>query len=108
MRQKVEELQGVPFNGNVQFAAQKLSDEYRANFPANANLDDGTYYYGMDDKSPVKPKISTATVTAPKVTATPASLTTIAPPKGSSNTNSGTASQNKDVVPPKRPEPRGI
>ncbi len=56
-RQKVAEMQGVPFSGAVEVAARRAADEYRRGFPANAHLDDGTYYPGMDkDKAkPAKP-----------------------------------------------------
>jgi hypothetical protein len=47
-RQIVAEMQGVPFEGKVKAAAQRAADEYRQGFPANAHLDDGTYYPGMD------------------------------------------------------------
>ncbi len=57
-RQMVAEMQGVPFDGNIKAAAQRTADEYRQNMPANAHLDDGTYYPGMDNaktKAPLKP-----------------------------------------------------
>ena len=72
-RKMVAEMQGVPFEGNVRAAAERAAAEYRAAFPANAHLDDGTYYPGMDkdatklkpgQKAPVKP----ATPTKPSTT----------------------------------------
>ena len=84
MRKMVAEMQGVPFEGNVRAAAERAAAEYRAGFPANAHLDDGTYYPGMDkdatklkpgQKAPVKP----ATSTKPSTT-TPAKPTPAKPP----------------------------
>jgi LCP family protein required for cell wall assembly len=40
-RQKIAELQGVVFSGNVRAAAMRLADEYQGNLPARAQLDDG-------------------------------------------------------------------
>jgi LCP family protein required for cell wall assembly len=48
IRRKVAETQGVPFAGAVEAAARRAADQYRNGFPANAHLDDGTYYPGMD------------------------------------------------------------
>ena len=84
MRKMVAEMQGVLFEGNVRAAAERAAAEYRAGFPANAHLDDGTYYPGMDkdatklkpgQKAPVKP----ATWTKPSTT-TPAKPTPAKPP----------------------------
>lgn len=60
-REMVAQMQGVAFEGRVKDAARRLADEHARNFPANAHLDDGTYYPGMDKdkkdkgKLPVKP-----------------------------------------------------
>jgi len=71
--QKVAEMQGVPFSGNIQAAAQRMADEYRRNLPGNAYLDDGAYYSGVD-KSPIKtdtePTIAQKTTTSPLPTTT--------------------------------------
>jgi hypothetical protein len=68
-RRLVAQLQGVPFTGKTLEAAKKLDEEYSWNLPANAHLDDGSYYPGMDkeqDKTkdsknanPVKPSKQT-------------------------------------------------
>lgn len=47
-RRKVAEMQGVPFTGAVETAARRADEQYQNGFPANAHLDDGTYYPGMD------------------------------------------------------------
>ena len=47
-RSMMAQLQGVPFTGLTLEAAKKLDEEYRWNLPANAHLDDGSYYFGMD------------------------------------------------------------
>jgi len=54
-RQMVAEMQGVPFDGKVKEAAQRSAEEYRQNLPANAHLDDGTYYPGSDNPKPKAP-----------------------------------------------------
>ena len=69
-RKMVAEMQGVPFEGNVRAAAERAAAEYRAGFPANAHLDDGTYYPGMDkDATKLKPgqkaPVTPATPTKP-------------------------------------------
>ena len=48
VRRTVAEMQGSAFSGNLQLAAQRIEEEYQANLPVHAHLDDGTYYYGMD------------------------------------------------------------
>ncbi len=53
-RKMVAEMQGVAFSGKVEAAANRVDEEYRQALPANAHLDDGTYYPGMD-KEKVKP-----------------------------------------------------
>ena len=100
-RQMVAEMQGVPFDGNIKAAAQRAADEYRQGFPANAHLDDGTYYPGMDQAGkkpgaktpsttttkPVVPPVKTQppttpakpTVTPPVKPATPAKPTSALP-----------------------------
>ncbi len=56
LRRVVADMQGVPFTGVVEAAARRADEEYRNAFPANAHLDDGTYYPGMDkDKDKAKP-----------------------------------------------------
>jgi LCP family protein required for cell wall assembly len=95
-RKMVAEMQGVLFNGKVEAAARRADEEYRNSFPANAHLDDGTYYPGMDkdkaktlkpgEKPPAKPGVTTpvkpGTVTPTKPgAATPAKPGTIAPTK---------------------------
>ena len=86
-RQMVATMQGVPFEGKIKAAAQSAAAEYRQGFPANAHLDDGTYYPGMDKakttkpgvkapaaattKTPVKPPVKTPVPAKPSTT-TPA------------------------------------
>lgn len=55
-RRMVAAIQGVPFIGAIQEAAERTAADYRENFPGNAHLDDGSYYPGMD-KAPVKPSV---------------------------------------------------
>jgi polyisoprenyl-teichoic acid--peptidoglycan teichoic acid transferase len=93
MRQTVAEMQGVAFVGYVESAARRLADEYRRYLPANAHLDDGSYYYGIDappkalkPTTPPKPAL-TPIVPKPATPATPAT-----PP----------ATGNKDGVVPKK------
>jgi LCP family protein required for cell wall assembly len=91
-RQMVAEMQGVPFEGNVRIAAQRAADEYRQAFPANAHLDDGTYYPGMDQASkqakpgqktpttaPVKPVVPPAKAQSPTTPTKPASTPPVKP-----------------------------
>ncbi len=71
-RKMVADMQGVPFEGKVKSAAQRADDEYQQGFPANAHLDDGTYYPGMDkDKNkvgkPLKPGQKAPATTKPPV-----------------------------------------
>ena len=83
-RQMVAEMQGVPFEGNVRAAAMRAADEYRQALPANAHLDDGTYYPGMDQaQKPAKPgaKTPAATPGAKTPAATPAKPPAAAPAK---------------------------
>ena len=56
-RKMVAEMQGVSFDGRVETAARQAEDEYRRNLPANAHLDDGTYYSDADKKDSVKPGV---------------------------------------------------
>ena len=72
-RMMVAEMQGVPFERNIKAAAERAAAEYRQNLPANAHLDDGTYYPGMDNdktKKPLKPvekpPVKPTTPTPPK------------------------------------------
>lgn len=87
-RQMVAEMQGVAFEGNVKAAAQRAAAEYRQRFPANAHLDDGTYYPGMDDAvkkilpGQIKPgqKTPAATTTKPPAkTSTPTPIKPLTP-----------------------------
>ena len=95
-RKMVAEMQGVPFAGKVEAAARRADEEYRNGFPANAHLDDGTYYPGMDkdkaktlkpgEKPPAKPGVATPVkpgITAPikPGTTTPAKPGTTLPSK---------------------------
>lgn len=54
-RKMIAEMQGVPFEGKIKAAAERTAAEFRQNMPANAHLDDGTYYPGMDNDKPKKP-----------------------------------------------------
>lgn len=84
-RKMVAEMQGVPFEGKVKAAAQRAADEYRQGFPANAHLDDGTYYPGMDqDPKNLKPGQKVPATTTTKTPAkTPAQTPAKAPTKPS-------------------------
>ena len=91
MRKMVAEMQGVPFEGKVRAAAERTAAEYRAALPANAHLDDGTYYPGMDNdatklkpgqKAPAKPGTTTKPpATTPAKPATPTKPPATAPTK---------------------------
>ncbi len=81
-RKMVAEMQGVAFSGRVEAAAIRADEEYRQGFPANAHLDDGTYYPGMDKTKPLKPgeKPPVKTPAKPGIT-TPAKPGTTSPAK---------------------------
>ena len=51
-RDMVAEMQGVPFDGSVVAAARRQEAQFANNLPANAHLDDGTYFFGMDKDKP--------------------------------------------------------
>ncbi len=89
MRKMVADMQGVSFEGNIRLAAERAAAEYRQGFPANAHLDDGTYYPGMDQapgtlkpgqkkpaatptKTPVKTPVKPSPTAPTKPTTTPA------------------------------------
>jgi polyisoprenyl-teichoic acid--peptidoglycan teichoic acid transferase len=74
-RQMVAEMQGVPFEGNVRIAAQRAADEYHQAFPANAHLDDGTYYPGMDQAAKQTKPGQKAPATAPVKSVVPPTKT---------------------------------
>ena len=90
-RKMVAEMQGVPFTGKVEAAARRADEEYRNGFPANAHLDDGTYYPGMDkdkaktlkpgEKPPAKTPVKPGTVVPIKPGTTPAKPGVTAPTK---------------------------
>ena len=85
-RQMVAEMQGVPFDDNIKATAQRAADEYRQNLPANAHLDDGTYYQGMDNvkpKTPVKPPVKPVAPTPVKPPGNPAVKNPTATPPAS-------------------------
>ncbi|HWR29841.1 MAG TPA: LCP family protein [Negativicutes bacterium] len=80
LSRKVAEMQGVPFSGNVQVAAQRMADEYQRNLPANAHLDDGNYYATIDPPQakrapPAQTAFPAFTTTAPTVTSKPMTKT---------------------------------
>jgi hypothetical protein len=80
-RKMVADMQGVPFEGNIRAAAERTAAEYRQGFPANAHLDDGTYYPGMDQApKPLKPGQKAPATTLPPAKA-PAKTLTPTPPK---------------------------
>ena len=97
MRQKIAEMQGVAFSGNVQSIARQMNAEYERYLPANAHLDDGTDYSG-GDKQPTKTKEAAkpAQKTDPafKTANPPTSVTPTAPKPvpGSSTTGGQTKS----------------
>jgi polyisoprenyl-teichoic acid--peptidoglycan teichoic acid transferase len=104
-RRQVAAMQGVPFSGNIQAMAQRISDEYRRNLPPNAYLDDGAYSVEMD-KPQVKPvkvpvpapkKVTVPPLKAPLVTTPP-----ITEPKATITPNPTVSSQNKNGVLPKK------
>lgn len=81
-RQMVATMQGVPFEGNIKAAAQRAADEYRQALPANAHLDDGTYYQGMDTAKTTKPGVKAPAAATTKPPAqTPAKTPTPTPTK---------------------------
>jgi LCP family protein required for cell wall assembly len=87
-RQTVAEMQGVPFAGAVEAAAERTADQYRQAFPANAHLDDGTYFPGMDKgkAKPLKPGekaplMGSATTPGKNPTSTPTKPSTTNPTK---------------------------
>jgi len=80
LSRKVAEMQGVPFSGNIQVAAQRMADEYRRNLPTNAHLDDGNYYATIDSPQakralPAQTAFPAFTTTAPIVTSKPMTKT---------------------------------
>lgn len=80
-RKMVADMQGVPFEGNIRAAAERTAAEYRQGFPANAHLDDGTYFPGMDQvPKPLKPGQKAPATTLPPAKA-PAKTLTPTPPK---------------------------
>ena len=105
LRQNVAELQGVPFTGSIQLAAQRLAGEYQANLPANAHLDGGTYYVETD-KAPTKAKSTPTTGTQTKVLPSGISPKTTAPDAATIHAQSVTPAQKERTV-PKKQEPHG-
>ena len=99
MRRVVAEMQGVPFSGRVESAAQRTDEEYRNALPANAHLDDGTYIPGMD-KDKDKDKTKTLKPGEKPPSTGPAKPGAVAPSKP------GTASPVKPgTTPPAKPAP---
>jgi hypothetical protein len=70
-RQMVAAMQGVPFEGKIQAAAQSAAAEYRQGFPSNAHLDDGTYYPGMDSAKTTKPGVKAPAASTTKTPVKP-------------------------------------
>lgn len=101
LRQNVAELQGVPFTGSIQLAAQRLAGEYQANLPANAHLDGGTYYVETD-KAPTKAKSTPTTGTQTKVLPSGISPKTTAPDAATIHAQSVTPAQKERTVPKKQ------
>ena len=99
-RKMVAEMQGVPFEGRIEAAARRTDEEYRANLPANAHLDDGTYYPGMDQKGPAKPG------TKPQAPAKPGAPSTVKPPVNPAVKQPTTPPAKPPATPPATPQPK--
>ena len=84
-RQMVAAMQGVPFEGKIRAAAQNAAAEYRQGFPANAHLDDGTYYPGMDKAKTTKPGVKAPAASTTKTPVKPPVKTPV-PAKPSTTT----------------------
>ena len=84
-RQMVATMQGVPFEGKIKAAAQSAAAEYRQGFPANAHLDDGTYYPGMDKAKTTKPGVKAPAASTKKTPVKPPVKTPV-PAKPSTTT----------------------
>ena len=84
-RQMVASMQGVPFEGKIKAAAQSAAAEYRQGFPANAHLDDGTYYPGMDKAKTTKPGVKAPAASTKKTPVKPPVKTPV-PAKPSTTT----------------------
>ena len=84
-RQMVAAMQGVPFEGKIKAAAQNAAAEYRQGFPANAHLDDGTYYPGMDKAKTTKPGVKAPAASTTKTPVKPPVKTPV-PAKPSTTT----------------------
>ena len=84
-RQMVAAMQGVPFEGKIKAAAQNAAAEYRQGFPANAHLDDGTYYPGMDKAKTTKPGVKAPAASTKKTPVKPPVKTPV-PAKPSTTT----------------------
>ena len=84
-RQMVAAMQGVPFEGKIRAAAQNAAAEYRQGFPANAHLDDGTYYPGMDKAKTTKPGVKAPAASTKKTPVKPPVKTPV-PAKPSTTT----------------------
>ena len=84
-RQMVATMQGVPFEGKIKAAAQSAAAEYRQGFPANAHLDDGTYYPGMDKAKTTKPGVKSPAAATTKTPVKPPVKTPV-PAKPSTKT----------------------
>ena len=101
MRQKIAEMQGVAFSGNVQSAARKMSAEYERNLPANAHLDDGTdYSSGYQQATKTKEVLKPAQASAPaqKTANPPATVVPAITPKAAPG-GSATGAQIKGGAP---------
>lgn len=104
-RKMVADMQGVPFDGRVEAAARRTAEEYRNNLPANAHLDDGTYYPGMDkdQKSPGK----SGTKTPGKPTAPATSKPPVNPAvKSPTNPTTKPPATTAPPVAPSKPAPK--
>ena len=102
IRRLMAQLQGVPFTGATLEAAKKLDEEYRWNLPANAHLDDGSYYFGMDKDQGTAKDPKGSNQTKPKQQVTEKSPPEAVKPN-SSSPNALPGQPGKDAAPPKKP-----